>query len=351
MTPYEEIIDKIRQNLYSSLGPELCQVVEMAVLDALGDFDLSRKSTALVVYDDSDVQLLSRFCLAKGVQGLSKKSLDLYAKNIGKFLQASGKHIKEVAPDDVRVYLAKKKIGGASDNYLANILRSLSSFYSWLEKEDLIEKNPVTRVEPIKIHKKVRNALTDDQMEAVRHAVTTKRDKALVEFLYSTGCRVSEACSVKIQDINFDTLELIVTGKGNKQRTVYLSQRAKYLLQDYLSSRDDHYPWLFTRSYESLPEKVAETFKKGHELNPNTITPEGALNKSSVEQVLRKVSRKLGFRVHPHLIRKTMATAALRKGMPIERIRVLLGHDSIATTTIYAQTSQNEVKLDHEKYV
>lgn len=351
MTPYEEIIDKLRQNLYSSLGPELCQVAEIAVLDALGDFDLSRKSTALVVYDDSDVQLLSRFCLAKGVQGLSKKTLDLYAKNIGKFLQTAGKHIKEVAPDDVRVYLAKKKIGGASDNYLANILRSLSSFYSWLEKEDLIEKNPVARVETIKIHKKVRNALTDDQMEAVRHAVTTKRDKALVEFLYSTGCRVSEACSVKIQDINFDTLELIVTGKGNKQRTVYLSQRAKYLLQDYLSSRDDHYPWLFTRTYEGLPEKVAETFKKGHELSPNTITPEGALNKSSVEQVLRKVSRKLGFRVHPHLIRKTMATAALRKGMPIERIRVLLGHDSIATTTIYAQTSQNEVKLDHEKYV
>lgn len=351
MTPYEEIIDKIRQNLYSSLGPELCPVVEMAVLDALGDFDLSRKSTALVVYDDSDVQLLSRFCLAKGVQGLSKKSLDLYTRNIGNFLQVSGKHIKEVTPDDVRVYLAKKKIGGASDNYLANILRSLSSFYSWLEKEDLIEKNPVTRVEPIKIHRKVRNALTDDQMEAVRHAVTTKRDKALVEFLYSTGCRVSEACSVKIQDINFDTLELIVTGKGNKQRTVYLSQRAKYLLQDYLSTRDDHYPWLFTRSYESLPEKVAETFKKGHELNPNTTTPEGALNKSSVEQILRKVSRKLGFRVHPHLIRKTMATAALRKGMPIERIRVLLGHDSIATTTIYAQTSQNEVKLDHEKYI
>lgn len=351
MTPYEEIIDKLRQNLYSSLGPELCQVAEIAVLDALGDFDLSRKSTALVVYNDSDAQLLSRFCLAKGVQGLSKKTLDLYAKNIGKFLQTAGKHIKEVAPDDVRVYLAKKKIGGASDNYLANILRSLSSFYSWLEKEDLIEKNPVARVETIKIHKKVRNALTDDQMEAVRHAVTTKRDKALVEFLYSTGCRVSEACSVKIQDINFDTLELIVTGKGNKQRTVYLSQRAKYLLQDYLSSRDDHYPWLFTRSYEGLPEKVAETFKKGHELNPNTITPEGALDKSSVEQVLRKVSRKLGFRVHPHLIRKTMATAALRKGMPIERIRVLLGHDSIATTTIYAQTSQNEVKLDHEKYV
>lgn len=351
MTPYEEIIDKIRQNLYSSLGPELCQVVEIAVLDALGNFDLSRKSTAVVVYDDSDVQLLSRFCLAKGVQGLSKKTLDLYAHSIGKFLQASGKHIKEVAPDDVRVYLAKKKIGGASDNYLANILRSLSSFYSWLEKEDLIEKNPIARVETIKIHKKVRNALTDDQMEAVRHAVTTKRDKALVEFLYSTGCRVSEACSVKIQDINFDTLELIVTGKGNKQRTVYLSQRAKYLLQDYLASRDDHYPWLFTRSYEGLPEKVAETFKKGHELNPNTITPEGALDKSSVEQVLRKVSRKLGFRVHPHLIRKTMATAALRKGMPIERIRVLLGHESIATTTIYAQTSQSEVKLDHEKYV
>lgn len=348
----QEIISKVRELLFTSYSAEQIGQIEAAFLSALDGYEITKKCTALVVHTDADGMLVKKFCLAKGVQGLSARSIELYVKNITRFINSVNKRIGEVTPDDIRIYLAKKKMQGVSDNYLANILRSLSTFYTWLRKEDYITKSPVDKVETIKIHKKVELALTEEQMELVRFECKTKRDKALIEFLYSTGCRVGEVAILLKTQVDFDNNEIIVTGKGGKQRLVYLSQRAKYLLLDYIESRKDESPYLFTEDYTQMTPKQYEAFmRQKAKKQGRRKTPEGSLGIAGIQGVCKKLSRKLGFRLHPHLIRKTMASSALHRGMTIDKIQKLLGHESVATTTIYAQTNQSDVKREHERYI
>ena len=349
MTPIEEITENLRGMLVGrGLEAELIQHIESVVVLSLEDYDIAQKERALIVYERTDTEIVNRFFLAKAVQGCTEHTLELYKRNLQQGFLTINKHIRDITADDIRIYLAKKKMQKASTSYLANIHRTFSSFFAWATAEEWVEKNPMLRVEKIKIHRKPEAALTDEQMEMVRFACKTPREKALVEFLYSTGCRVSEATALNIADIDFEHNECQVLGKGKKYRTVYISLRAKFLLLDYLKSRTDDNPALFVCDFQNCPG-----FKDGKGAGKVVFDKFGItrVDKGSVEQLFRRMSKRVGFRIHPHLMRKTVATQALSRGMPIEEVRVMLGHESISTTTIYAQTKEEAVRNSHKKYV
>lgn len=345
MTTIEELLYKLRESLVGIIEAETINSVESAVLLALDEYELIRKERSLIVYERTDEEIVNRFFLAKAVQGCTKRTLELYKRNLQQAIRTINKHIRDITADDVRIYLAKKKMQKSSSAYLANIHRTLSSFFTWAAGEEWVEKNPMLRVEKIKIHYKPEEALTDEQMELIRYCCKTKREKALVEFLYSTGCRIAEACALNISDVDFDKEECQVLGKGQKYRTVYISQRCKFAMKDYINNRKDNHPGLFAYDFDPI---VGEKLRQKQ---IDKLGIDGRLTPDEAREVIKRIGRRAGIRLHPHLLRKTLATQALRRGMPIEEVRLMLGHESIATTTIYAQTQQDSVKISHGKFV
>lgn len=336
----EKFIQDLRGLLLGLIPVESVAGVIDSVSVAMKDYDLQHKETAIVVYDDGDRHIFKKFFVAKAVEGLSTNSLAYYNTIISSFLNKVSNHIKDISTDDVRVYLATKKIEGVSDNTLNNIRRVLSSFFSWCHTEGIVQKNPMLRIKSIKQVKKIRKPLSEDDMEKLRYAATTKRNRAIIEFLYSTGCRVSEMINLNRDNIDIEGGQVDVLGKGKKYRTVYLSSRCKITLQDYLHSRQDDLDALFVSDWEGMHGAIA-----GRNI-PKRIS------RSAVESMLRHLGRKVDIaNVHPHRFRRTAATTALKRGMPIEQVQRLLGHESIQTTTIYAQSTNDEVKLNHEKYI
>lgn len=345
MTAFDDISDKIRQTFVDRFSPEIISEIENTIFVILEHYEITEKERSLVVFDNGDQEIVCRFFVAKAIQGCTPRTAETYGAIIKYFLNGVSKHIVDITTDDIRIYLARKKIHHASDAYLATIHRTLSSFFNWCATEEIIKQNPMLRVEKIRIRKKLEEPLTEEQLESIRYAARTKREKALIEFLYSTGCRISEAISLNRSDVNFDTCEIDVFGKGRKWRKVYLTQRAKFALLDYLNSRTDNSPALFGYDFSMVPDHLMEhniTLKNGLD---------GRLTANNAEVILRKIGKRCGLKIHPHLLRKTVATIALQKGMPIDQVRQMLGHETIATTTIYAQTRKEEVKSAHEKFV
>lgn len=345
MTVLEEIRDNLRQNFVGRLDPDIISEIESTVYTILDNYDITVKETHIVAFDNGDAEIVRKFFLAKAIQGCTHRTAETYNAILTAFLNSIHKHIVDITTDDIRIYLARKKVSRASDAYLATIHRTLSSFYTWCTSEELITKNPMVRVEKIRIRKKMEDPLTEEQLESIRYAARTKREKALIEFLYSTGCRISEATSLNRSDVNFETCEIDVLGKGRKWRKVYLTQRAKFALQDYLNSRTDNSPALFGFDFSMVPEHLMKdniALKNGLD---------GRLTAGNAAYLIRKIGKRCGIKIHPHLFRKTVATIALRRGMPIDQVRQMLGHETIATTTIYAQTRVEEVKSAHEKFV
>lgn len=345
MTAIEDLLYHLRESLVGVIEADMIQRVESVLLLALDDFDVTRKERSLIVYERTDEEIVNRFFLAKAVQGCTKRTLELYQRNLQQAIRTMNKHIRDITTDDVRIYLAKKKIQKCSSSYLANIHRTLSSFFTWAASEELVEKNPMLRVEKIKIHYKPEDALTDEQMELIRYCCKTKRERALVEFLYSTGCRIAEACALNISDVDFDKCECQVLGKGQKYRMIYLSQRCKFAVQDYINSRIDSHPALFAYDFDPI------VGKKLRQMVIEKLGINGRLTPDEARSIIKRIGQRAGIRLHPHLLRKTLATQALKRGMPIEEVRLMLGHESIATTTIYAQTQQDSVKISHGKFV
>lgn len=278
-----------------------------------------------------DVDYTELFIASKKVEGCSERTLNYYKTTIDNMLEQINKEIKTVDTDDLRSYLTSyQEKNNCSKVTIDNVRRILSSYFSWLEDEDYIIKSPIRRIHKIKTTKVVRETYSDETIEKLRDSCEEIRDLALIDFLTSTGVRVGELVKLNKNDINFEDRSCIVFGKGSKEREVYFDARTKLHLEKYLSMRNDDNPSLFV----------------------SLLSPYDRLEISGVEIRLRKLGRDLELqRVHPHKFRRTMATKAIDKGMPIEQVQRLLGHAKIDTTLQYAMVNQNNVKLSHHKYI
>lgn len=276
-------------------------------------------------------EFLQRFLEAKKIEGCSERTIQYYRTTVNKLLSKVTQPIRKVTTEDMREYLVDyQKVNNCGKTTIDNVRRNISSFFSWLEEEDYILKSPMRRIHKIRTKKAVKKVITDEEIERLRDGCTCLRDVAMIDLLYSTGIRVGELVRLNVSDINFNERECVVFGKGDKERRVYFDAKAKIHLQDYLNSRNDDNPALFV----------------------TLDRPFDRLKISGVEIRLRELGRSLNLeKIHPHKFRRTMATRAIDKGMPIEQVQKILGHSQIDTTMQYAIVNQNNVKAAHRKYI
>ena len=309
------VLNQMRTTLSSSQLKHLASVLRETLTPTLED----------------DSELLELFLTAKEVEGCSSRTIAYYESTISGMSITIAKPYTHIESNDLRRYLNEyESERNVSKVTIDNIRRILSSFFSWLEDEDYIVKSPVRRIRRVKTAKVTKEILSDEDLETLRDNCSNARDLALVDMLATTGMRVGELVGLNRDDVNLQERECIVTGKGNKQRPVYLDARAKLHLQTYLQTRTDNSPALFV----SLDASATR------------------LSIGGVEARLRELGRSCGIhRVHPHKFRRTLATHAIDKGMPIEQVQKLLGHARIDTTMHYAMVNQNNVKVSHRKYL
>lgn len=274
---------------------------------------------------------LKLFLDAKKIEGCSDRTIKYYRGTIEHLLAHISTPVRKITTDEVRSYLVDyQQINNCSKVTVDNIRRNISSFFSWLEEEDYILKSPMRRIHKIKTKTVVKEVISDETIELMRDHCTQIRDVAIIDMLYSTGIRVGELVNLNISDVNLNQRECIVYGKGDKERRVYFDAKTKIHLQKYLDSRIDSNPALFV----------------------TLDAPHSRLKISGVEIRLRELGRSLGLsRIHPHKFRRTMATRAIDKGMPIEQVQKILGHSQIDTTMQYAIVNQTNVKTSHQKYI
>lgn len=287
--------------------------------------------TVLEENDNDNSQLVESFVSAKRIEGCSEKTLKYYRTTIETMLISVDKSIRYIQTEDLRSYLINYQNEKQSSRVtIDNIRRILSSFFSWLEDEDYILKSPVRRIHKVKTATNIKETYTDEELETMRDSCTELRDLAIIDMLASTGMRVGEMVLLNRNDIDFNERECIVFGKGSKERVVYFDARTKIHLQNYLRSRKDDNPALFV----------------------SLKSPYERLKIGGVEVRLREFGKQLGLqRVYPHKFRRTLATIAIDKGMPIEQLQQLLGHRKIDTTLQYAMVKQSNVKIAHRKYI
>lgn len=353
----EELINQIIVALMPYLNTNV-QEVKMLIEIVLSKYDIAKAETALTVYEgDVNEQILKRFLSAKIAQGLSKRTLKYYQTSITFALDRIGKPYCDVTADDIRYYLAVRlHRDNVTKTTANNERRNLSAFYGWLQKEEICLKNPMAKIEPIKATRQIKKAYSLLDLEKIRLGCETSREKALVEFLASTWCRASEVREVKLSDI--DGYSVLVHGKGDKYRTVYLNDRARLAIDLYLADRKDNNPYLFPPSKKSRGvssgafSKMSRKEQKEWYQNPDMVGEGPMTDISNLEAIIRKIGKRAGVEdVHPHRFRRTGATLALRQGMPITTVQKLLGHESIETTQIYLDVSDDELAQSHRRYV
>ena len=322
---YHQIITKIEQDMLPYLNNEQMDALRGALEYHLHDWQEDAEA------ETQETDLITVFLSAKRVEGCSQKTVQYYDSTIRNVLNAIGKDIKQITTDDLRCYLDEyQQEHKISKVTIDNIRRILSTFFAWLEDESYIIKSPVRRIHKVKTCKTVKETYSDEALEIMRDNADRIRDLAIIDMLASTGMRVGELITLDRDDIDFVNRECVVLGKGNKQRKVYFDARTKIHLQNYLASRKDDNPALFV----------------------TLQAPYNRLLISGVEIRLRKLGRRLGIsKVHPHKFRRTLATMAIDKGMPIEQVQQLLGHQSVDTTLQYAMVNQNNVKISHRRYI
>lgn len=295
----------------------------------LNDYDISHKSTEIVLAnDDKRQKAIQMFIVTKKVEGCTENTIHYYMGTLRRFFNEINQRLEEITADQIRYYLAirstRDKLSKTSQD---NELRVLKSFFKWCSGEEYIERNPTENIKAVKKEKRMKKPFSETELELIREKAGNKRDRAIVEVLYSTGVRVGELCGMNISDITND--EIVVFGKGEKERTVYLNARAKIAIGEYLKTREDNENALF----------IGKITKK-------------RLNKGGVERMIRELGKRAGVaNCHPHRFRRTAGTIALNRGMPLEQVQQMLGHEDIATTTIYARSEERNVKASHGKYV
>ena len=327
----EKLILEISNAMAEILSVEQLAKLNGVLLKSISKYTVSMGEEQAPSLATSNEALLKAFLSAKQVEGCSQPTIRYYGNTIKQLADNMPKRFTDYTTEDIRAYLAVfQQKHNATKVTVDNVRRIFSSFFSWLEEEDYILKNPVRRIHKVKTGTQVREVLSDESLESIRDTCTHSRDLAMIDLLASTGMRVGELVKLNRDDINFTERECVVFGKGNKQRIVYFNARTKIHLQQYLNGRSDENEALFV----SLND------------------PQKRLQISGVEVRLRKIGREANVpRVHPHKFRRTLATMAIDKGMPVEQVQKLLGHVKIDTTMHYAMVSQNNVKLSHRRFI
>ena len=325
-----QFANDIIQRMLPCIDNAQADVLRRTLFTVMEGYEITEAVTGSLC-EPANPKLVDGFLSSKRIEGCSEKSLIYYRKTINAMLDAIGKGVSHITTDDLRSYLTSYQASKNSSKVtIDNIRRILSSFFSWLEDEDYILKSPVRRIHKVKSASTIKETYSDETLETMRDNCENLRDLALIDMLASTGMRVGELVLLNREDINFEERECVVFGKGSKERIVYFDARAKIHLQNYLRSREDNNPALFV----------------------SLRAPYNRLKAGGVEVRLREFGKKLHLpRVHPHKFRRTLATVAIDKGMPIEQLQQLLGHRRIDTNLQYAMVKQSNVKIDHRKYI
>ena len=327
-----QLISEITRQMIPYLDNAQMEQLQNVLQHALWNVQITSNEDGAQQPDkETNAELLDMFLSAKRVEGCSEKTLRYYETSIRRLFAAVDSHVTHMQTDDLRGYLSDyQQQTQCSKGNIDNIRRIMSSFFTWLEDENYILKSPVRRIHKIRSNKTVKETYTDEALETMRDQCGCLRDLAMIDLLASTGMRVGELVRLNRDDIDFENRECVVFGKGSKERPVYFDARTKIHLKNYLESRNDDNPALFV----------------------SLLSPYNRLEISGVEVRLRKLGRRLGItKVHPHKFRRTLATRAIDKGMPIEQVQRLLGHAKIDTTMQYAMVNQNNVKISHRKYI
>ena len=323
----QKIINETVQEMLPFLNNAQTEKLQEVLLHTLWKYEV----TELDSNQEEEQDFVELFLSAKRIEGCSEKSLSYYEATIRTMLNSVEKGVKEIGTDDIRSYLTQYQTEKHSSRVtIDNIRRILSSFFSWLEDEDYILKSPVRRIHKVKTASNIKETYSDETLELMRDNCCEIRDLALIDILASTGMRVGELVLLNRNDINFNERECVVFGKGDKERMVYFDARTKLHLQTYLDNRIDGDPALFV----------------------SLKAPYSRMSIGGIESRLRNMGKNLGIKkVHPHKFRRTLATMAIDKGMPIEQLQQLLGHKRIDTTLQYAMVKQSNVKIAHRKYI
>lgn len=324
----EKIVRNVAMALSAEMDTELIQMVQDVLVMELSEYEVQERCTDIVKVETGGEKMMQRYVATKRIEGLSENTIRRYIDVNMKLLNFLGKPINEITTYDVRFYLSyKKEKDKVKKSTLDGMRRCFNAFYSWLAAENLIDRNPCQALAQIKCKNEIRKPFSAIELEKLKSACKTKRDLALVEFLYSTGCRVSEVSALNRSDINFEELEIKVLGKGDKERIVYLTPVAAMRLQEYLDARIDNDPCLF---YSRAKRRFG---------------------KNGIEALIRKLGKSAGIeKAHPHRFRRTLATNLLDRGMDIQDVAAILGHADLKTTKIYCYTSQSKVKREYRKY-
>ena len=320
----EEKIVMIINEMADYLNVSQMKKLQEVLLQTFSENTIQKEET-------SNDEYLQLFLDAKRIEGCSERTIQYYSATVTRLLQIIKTPVRKITTEEIRRYLVEyQKINNCSKATVDNVRRNISSFFSWLEEEDYILKSPMRRIHKIKTKQPVKEIITDEAIELIRDNCQCPRDLAMIDLLYSTGIRVGELVNLNISDVDFEARECVVFGKGDKERKVYFDAKSKIHLLNYLSKRNDNNPALFV------------TLDAPHE----------RLKISGVEIRIRTLGRKLNMgKIHPHKFRRTMATRAIDKGMPIEQVQRLLGHSQIDTTMQYAIVNQANVKMSHQKFI
>ena len=321
------LVCEVLQRMLKSLDNEQLKLLEKTLNECLVAVDV----VSAKEQEQQEMDYISLFVSAKRIEGRSEKTLTYYKNTIDKMIEGIGKKVSQITTDDLREYLSKYQEEHSSGKVtIDNIRRILSSFFGWMEDEDYIVKSPVRRIHKVKTGKVIKDTYTDEDLEKMRDNCEEIRDTAIIDMLSSTGMRIGEMVLLNREDIDFDERECVVLGKGDKERIVYFDARTKIHLKEYLDSRTDN--------EESLFVSLKAPYKR--------------MTIGGIESRLRELGNRMGIqRVHPHKFRRTLATMAIDKGMPIEQLQHLLGHQRIDTTLQYAMVKQSNVKNAHRKYI
>lgn len=324
----EKVIKEIEQKMASILNNEQKEKLKEVLLYTFYNIEVTSIKDELV---EDTTDYTKMFIAAKRIEGCSERTLNYYETTIKTMVDKLSKKVNSIETEDLRNYLSEYQAkNNCSKVTIDNVRRILSSFFAWLEDEDYIMKSPVRRIHKVKATQTVKETYTDEELEKMRDACVEIRDLAMVDFLASTGVRVGELVNLDRVDIDMQERSCVVLGKGGKEREVYFDARTKIHLQNYLNSRIDNNPALFV----------------------SLLRPYDRLKISGVEIRLRELGKRINIKkIHPHKFRRTMATRAIDKGMPIEQVQVLLGHRKIDTTLQYAMVNQNNVRNSHKKFI